>query len=57
MNNYLKEMMDEAINSIDALSINDLEKEFRAFGIDVERKLEQEEADEPTQYDYPGMPA
>jgi hypothetical protein len=38
MNAYLKAMMDEAIASIDALSIDDLEKEFKAFGIDVVRK-------------------
>ncbi|MDD2760753.1 MAG: hypothetical protein PHH11_10730 [Methylomonas sp.] len=38
MNDYLKAMMDEAIASIDALSIDELEKEFRAFGIDVVRK-------------------
>jgi len=40
MNDYLKAMMDEAIASIDALSIDELEKEFKAFGIDVARKQE-----------------
>jgi hypothetical protein len=40
MNDYLKRMMDEAIASIDALSIDELEKEFIAFGIDVVRKQE-----------------
>jgi hypothetical protein len=44
MNDYLKAMMDEAIASIDALSIDELEKEFRAFGIDVVRKQEVHEA-------------
>lgn len=38
MNAYLKAMMDEAIASIDALSVDELEKEFKAFGIDVVRK-------------------
>lgn len=28
-------MMDEAIASIDALSVDELEKEFKAFGIDA----------------------
>jgi|GEM_PF-3299921 len=40
MNAYLKAMMDEAIASIDALSVDELEKEFKAFGIDVVRKQE-----------------
>jgi hypothetical protein len=40
MNDYLKAMMDEAIASIKALSIDELEKEFKAFGIDVVRKQE-----------------
>lgn len=40
MNDYLKVMMDEAIASIEALSIDELEKEFKAFGIDVVRKQE-----------------
>lgn len=40
MNDYLKAMMDEAIASIEALSIDELEKEFKAFGINVVRKQE-----------------
>ena len=38
MNAYHKAMMDKAIASIDALSIDEIEKEFKAFGIDVVRK-------------------
>ena len=38
MNAYLKAMMDEAIASIEALSVDELEKEFKAFGMDVVRK-------------------
>lgn len=40
MSDYIKAMVDEAAASIDALSINELEKEFRAFGMDVTRKQE-----------------
>ncbi len=40
MNTYLKAMMDEAIASIKALTVDELEKEFKAFGIDVVRKQE-----------------
>ena len=35
---FSKDIVDKAIASIDALSIDELEKEFRAFGIDAVRK-------------------
>ena len=40
VNEYHKTMMDEAIASIDTLSIDELESEFKTFGIDVVRKQE-----------------
>ncbi len=38
MNDYVKEMVDDAIRYIDSLSIDELEKEFRSFGLDAIRK-------------------
>ncbi|MGB4499397.1 MAG: hypothetical protein WBI40_11950 [Methylococcaceae bacterium] len=38
MNEYVKKMVNDAINRIDSLSVEELEKEFRSFGLDVERK-------------------
>lgn len=38
MNDYVKKMVDDAIRHIDSLSIDELEKEFRSFGLDAIRK-------------------
>jgi len=38
MNNKNKEILNDAINSIKALSINELESDFKSFGINVIKK-------------------
>ena len=38
MNDYVQKMVDDAIRHIDSLSINELEREFRSFGLEAIRK-------------------
>ena len=38
MNEFVKKMVDSAISRIDSLSVDELEKEFHSFGLDVVRK-------------------
>lgn len=38
MNEYIKNMVDEAIQFIDSLSIDELEKEFKSFGLSAIRR-------------------
>jgi len=38
MTDYLKAMVDEALEYIDSLSIDELENELKSFGIEVTRK-------------------
>ena len=38
MNDYVQKMVDDAIRHIDSLSIIELEREFRSFGLEAIRK-------------------
>ncbi len=35
---HMQQMVDDAIDRIDALSVEKLEREFKLFGLDIERK-------------------